>query len=169
VNHHLTLEFDRALVERGVILYWQRTVPPCVFIPIALALVYLVLNALPRRGLPDLLPLALLSIAGLGPFASLWLLNARAVRRWRSMGHPVRATLVVGTDALTITSILGEAVLPWSAIREVWRTLTFWVLLLSRGYAPFVTVPTTGMSLEVQRVFLERVGRADGRVLARLT
>ncbi len=60
------------------------------------------------------------------------------IGRFRQMRSP-EATLSYDDERFTLTSELGSATMPWSAITEVWRYPRFWLLLFSRSQ--FVTLP----------------------------
>jgi hypothetical protein len=62
----------------------------------------------------------------------------RTLGRFRRMRSP-EATLAYDEQQFTLTSELGSATMPWSAIEEVWRYPRFWLLIFS--HSQFVTLP----------------------------
>ena len=74
------------------------------------------------------------------------------VGRFRQMRTP-EATLSGDEKQFTLSSELGSATMPWSAITEVWRYPRFWLLLFSRSQ--FVTLPTDDLDEEA-RAFITR-------------
>jgi YcxB-like protein len=74
------------------------------------------------------------------------------VGRYRQMRVP-EASLAYTEEQFTLTSEMGSATLPWSAITEVWRYPRFWLILFSRSQ--FSTLPIDCLDAET-RAFITR-------------
>jgi len=82
-------------------------------------------------------------------------------RKLLAMGEPV-ATLEVTESTFSVTSGAGAAQRPWTAIQEIWRFDTCWLLLFSK--AQFVTLPLADLTPEAADFVLERVRTAGGKL-----
>ena len=72
-------------------------------------------------------------------FAAIYVAHYRnTIGKFRQMLMP-EATFGYDEEQFEMTSELGSATMPWSAITEVWRYPRFWLLLFSRSQ--FVTLP----------------------------
>jgi hypothetical protein len=82
--------------------------------------------------------LALLVFVGVF-FLVIYLAHIRnTVGRFRQMRVP-EATLSCTEDHFTVSSELGSATMPWSAITEIWHHPRFWLILFSKSQ--FSTLP----------------------------
>jgi hypothetical protein len=84
-----------------------------------------------------------------------------ALQKLTAMGKP-QAMLSASESSLTLSSGAGSATLPWSAVTEIWRFESCWLLLFSK--AQFVTVPLADMTAECADYILARVQDAGGKV-----
>lgn len=157
-----TLEYTEPLVRGAVVAFWRRTVGIGCFV--ALALLACSLAFLLWQGDRSWLVGAIGAVLffGLG-FASLvYFVHLRkALSKFRGMGSPV-ATMELADASFTISSGLGSTSLQWSAVSEVWRFPSFWLLLFSK--AQFVTLPLASVPAEAQEFILSRVSAAGGKV-----
>ncbi len=74
------------------------------------------------------------------------------IGRYRQMRTP-EATFAYDEQQITLSSELGSATMPWSAITEVWRYSQFWLILFSKSQ--FATFPLDGLD-EDARAFIIR-------------
>lgn len=82
---------------------------------------------------------------------------ANTVGRFRAMDPPT-ARFTFGTTTMTVASKLGASTLPWSSIVAVWEIEGAWMLFLAPNQ--FMTLPTAGLSPEVQASLRTRLPRA---------
>jgi hypothetical protein len=157
-----TLQYSETLVRAAVFAFWRRTVGAGYFV--ALALLVGVLGFLLYQGDRSWLVGALgaIVLGAIGFALLVYLVHLRAsMARFRSMGAP-NATLSLDEGSFTMTSGLGSTSLQWSAVTELWRFPSFWMLLFSR--AQFVTIPLAAMPPEAQAFLRDRVSAAGGKV-----
>jgi hypothetical protein len=81
--------------------------------------------------------------------------------RFRKMREPI-AEFVAEEDSLALASDLGTTTLKWSAVTEVWRFESLWLLMLSKSQ--FVTLPLEGIPESMQTFILDRVKAAGGKI-----
>jgi len=80
--------------------------------------------------------------------ASVFIAHSRnTIGRYKKMRSP-EATFACTDQDFTLTSEMGTATMPWSAVQEVWRYPRFWLLVFSP--AQFVTLPLECLSAEAQ-------------------
>ncbi len=161
--HIATLEYTEPLLREAVFAFWRRTVGVGFFI--ALALLLGSLAFLVWRGDRSWFVGALgaFFILGLGFAFVVYFVHLRnALAKFRGMGAPI-ATLSLDDASFSMSSGLGSTSLQWSAVTEVWRFRSFWLLLFSK--AQFVTVPLATVSAEAQAFILSRVSAAGGKVV----
>jgi hypothetical protein len=160
-KYRATLTYTEPLVARAVILYWRRSIGiglvVAVLVTIA-ALLWLVTNG-DRTWMVGLLG-AVVAL-GISFPALVYVVHYRnSMGKFREMGNPV-AEFIVDDDAFTLASDRGTTTLKWTAIREVWRFESLWLLLFSR--AQFVTVPLDGVSEQMRAFVLERIKASGGK------
>jgi hypothetical protein len=63
---------------------------------------------------------------------------------------------------LSLSSAAGTTTLPWSAVCDVWRFESCWLLLLSKSQ--FVTLPLADLSAEAAEFIRTQVLAAGGKV-----
>ncbi len=81
-------------------------------------------------------------------FAAVYVAHFRnTIGRFRQMRTP-EATFGYDEHQVKFTSELGSAIMPWSAITEVWRYPRFWLLVFSRSQ--FVTLPVDCLDEQTQ-------------------
>jgi hypothetical protein len=162
MHHIATLEYSEALVREAVFAFWRRTVGIGFFV--ALALLACSLAFLLWQGDRSWLVGAMGAFLffGLGFALLLYVVHLRnALARFRGMGSPV-ATLELAEASFSLSSGLGSTSLQWSAVSEVWRFPTFWLLLFSK--AQFVTLPLATVPVEARDFIIGRVSAAGGKV-----
>ena len=99
---------------------------------------------------------------GLAFAALIYVVHLRgALARFRGMGSPI-ATMELTDEAFTVASGLGRSSLPWSAVAEVWRYRSFWLLLFSKSQ--FITLPLASLPADAQAFIVARVTAAGGKV-----
>lgn len=157
-----TLEYSEALVREAVRAFWRRTVG--VGFVVALTLLAGSLAVLLWHGDRSWFVGAIgaFLLFGLAFAALVYTVHLRnALAKFRGMGPPV-ATLELADDTFTVASGLGRSSLPWSAVTEVWRYPTFWLLLFSKSQ--FITLPLASLPADAQTFILARVAAAGGKV-----
>lgn len=160
--HRATLRYDRTLIRHAVASFCWRVVGQRYVV--ALALVAAPLVFLIRGGNASWLVGVLASVVALGiafPVALYATHYRNALRRLDAMGAPL-GTLEASDASLSLSSGAGTATLPWSAVSEVWRFDTYWLVLLSKSQ--FVTLPLAGLSPEAAEFIRARVLAAGGKV-----
>jgi hypothetical protein len=86
--------------------------------------------------------------------ASVFIAHSRnTIGRFRKMRSP-EATFDCTDQDFTLTSEMGTATMPWSAVEAVWRYPRFWLLVFSP--AQFVTLPLECLSAEAQALILSK-------------
>jgi len=86
--------------------------------------------------------------------ASVFIAHSRnTIGRFRKMRSP-EATFGCTDRDFTLSSEMGTATMPWSAVEEVWRYQRFWLLVFSP--AQFVTLPLECLSAEAQALILSK-------------
>ena len=161
--HIATLLYTEPLLRKAVFAFWRRTVGVGFFIALALllcSLSFLVLQG-DRSWLVGALGAFLLF--GLGFAFAVYFVHLRnTLTKFRGMGEPI-ATLALEDAAFTMSSGLGSTSLQWSAVTELWRYPSFWLLLFSK--AQFVTVPLASVPSETQAFIVSRVSASGGKVV----
>jgi len=157
-----TLEYTESLVREAVFAFWRRTVGIGFFVALALlacSLAFLLWHG-DRSWLVGAIGAFL--VFGLGFAFLVYFIHMRnALAKFRGMGSPI-ATLKLADASFTISSGLGSTSLQWSAVPEVWRFPSFWLLLFSK--AQFVTLPLATLPADAQEFILSRVSAAGGKV-----
>jgi hypothetical protein len=163
MRHFATLEYSEHLVREAVFAYWSRTIGTGFFIALALllgCLAFLIWDG-DRSWFVGALGTTFLFAIGFA--LAVYLVHLRnAMAKFRAMGVPV-ATLSLDETCFSISSGLGNSSLHWSAVSEIWRFPSFWLLLFSK--AQFVTIPLAKVSFEAQALILSRVSSAGGKVV----
>ena len=159
----MTLEYTEPLLREAVFAFWRRTVGVGFFVALALllgALAFLVWQG-DRSWFVGALGAFL--VFGLGFAFVVYFVHLRnTLAKFRAMGAPI-ATLALEDTSFTMSSGLGSTSLQWSAVTELWRYSSFWLLLFSK--AQFVTVPLASVPAAAQDFILSRVSAAGGRVV----
>ena len=81
---------------------------------------------------------------------------------YQKMRNPT-ATLRVEDDTFTLSSSIGTTTLHWTAVKELWKFQSSWLLLFSK--AQFSTLPIDDLSSEMRAFILERIQAAGGKVV----
>ncbi len=161
--HVTTLEYSEPLVRAAVFAFWRRSVGVGFFI--ALSLIIFSLSFLIWHGDRSWVVGALGAVFLLAlTFAFLvYFVHLRnSLAKFRAMGAPV-ATLSFDDASFTMSSGLGSTSLRWSAVTELWRYPSFWLLLFSK--AQFVTIPLATVSPEARAFMLSRVAAVGGKIV----
>lgn len=160
--HSLTLSYSAPLLRRAVLGFWWRTVGLRFLIVLALNAIAFVVLIVKRDGswLTGLMAATL--ALGLGFVVSLYLVHYRnSLRKLGAMRNP-QASLVLTEADFSLSADTGSSTLPWSAVAEVWKFETCWLLLFSK--AQFATLPLSDVPSDAQALILERVTAAGGKV-----
>ncbi|UKE73677.1 YcxB family protein [Xanthomonas graminis] len=159
--HHASLRYDRPLIRRAVASFCWRVVG--LRYVVALALVAASLVFLVRGGNASWLVGLLASALAFGiafPVALYATHYRNALRRLDAMGAPV-GTLEASASSLSLSSAAGTTTLPWSAVCDVWRFESCWLLL---SKSQFVTLPLADLSAEAAEFIRTQVLAAGGKV-----
>jgi len=141
--HHMTLRYSESLLRLAVRSFVFRAITrqfgTALFLAITvlfgLTIYLLVRND--RSWLVGFLSATILFAVGF--IVAVFLAHYRnTIGRFRQMRSP-EATLAYDEQLFTLTSELGSATMPWSAITEVWRYPRYWLLVFSPSQ--FVTLP----------------------------
>ena len=161
--HQATLTYTEPLLREAVFAFWRRTVGVGFFIALALlvcSLAFLLWHG-DRSWFVGALGAFL--VFGCGFTVLVYFVHLRnALAKFRGMGAPI-AAVSLGEASFTMSSGLGSTTLRWSAVTEVWRYPSFWLLLFSK--AQFVTVPLASVPAEAQEFILSHVLAAGGKVV----
>ena len=161
--HQSTLAYTESIVREAVLAFWRRTVGVGLFV--ALGLLLCSLSFFVWRGDRSWVVGALgaFLVFGLGFALLVYFVHLRnALAKFRGMGTPT-AMLSLDDASFTMSSGLGSTCLQWSAVTEVWRFPSFWLVLFSK--AQFVTLPLASVTAEAQAFLLSRVSAAGGKVV----
>lgn len=160
--HRVILTYSKPILREAVRGFWWRVVGfrfLTVLVLSAAAFIMLVL-----RGDTSWLVGVSASVLVLGfTFTvALYIVHYRNVlHKLKAMGNP-QATLDASEASLSLSSGAGTATLPWSAITEVWKFKSCWLLMLSKSQ--FITLPLAGVTPEVATFILSRVRASGGSV-----
>ncbi len=160
--HRATLSYDRRLIRQAVASFCWRVVG--LRYVVALALVAGPLVFLVRGGNGSWLVVVLAGVLALGivlPVALYATHYRNSLLRLDAMGTPI-GTLEASETSLSLSSGAGTTTLPWSAVCEVWRFESYWLLLLSKSQ--FVTLPLADLPPEAAEFIRARVLAAGGKV-----
>jgi hypothetical protein len=163
MRHAATLRYDERLVSRAVLRFWLRSMswPTLVGVAIVVAALTTRLAVGDRSWVVGLL--GGIALLGVVLPAAVYVIHYRnSMAKLRELGNPV-ATLLVEESSFTLSSDAGASTLKWSAVTELWRFDTFWLLLFSKAH--FATIPLEGVSAEMQSYIAGRVDATGGKVL----
>lgn len=77
--------------------------------------------------------------------------------RFRRLESP-SAMLTLNCEQFTVTSEIDSSTMNWRAVSETWCFPEFWLVMLSK--AQFVTLPLSGIPVEMQQFIRDRVAEA---------
>ncbi|QNH19502.1 hypothetical protein HEP73_00392 [Xanthomonas sp. GW] len=160
--HRATLRYDKTLIRQAVASFCWRVVGLRYLVALALvagSLVFLV-----RGGNASWWVGVLAGVLALGvvfPVALYAIHYRHSLLRLDAMGTPL-GTLEASEASLSLSSGAGITTLPWSAVSEVWRFESYWLLLLSKSQ--FVTLPLADLTPEAAEFIRARVLAAGGKI-----
>ena len=161
--HRATLSYDRTLIRQAVASFCWRVVGLRYLV--ALVLVAGPLAFLVRGGNASwwvgVLAGGVLALGVVFPVALYAIHYRHSLVRLDAMGAPL-GTLEASEASLSLSSGAGITTLPWSAVSEVWRFESYWLLLFSKSQ--FVTLPLADLSPEAAEFIRARVLAAGGKV-----
>lgn len=155
-----TLRYSEPLLREVVRVFVVRSLRGRLgrlyFVAVALMVITLVLVSLVLRGergwFVGFTAAGVLCVVAV--VASVFIAHSRnTIGRFRKMRSP-EATFRCTDEDFTLTSEMGTATMPWSAVEEVWRYPRFWLLVFSP--AQFVTLPLECLSAEAQALILSK-------------
>ncbi|MGJ7902329.1 YcxB family protein [Lysobacter sp. 1R34A] len=160
--HSLTLNYTEPLLRQAVLGFWRRVVGLRFLIVFALNAVALGVLLANRDGSWLTGLMAATFALGLGFMTMLYLVHYRnSLRKLKAMRKP-QASLVLTEKNFSLSADSGSSTLPWSAVTEVWKFETCWLLLFSK--AQFVTLPLSDVPADARNFILEHVVAAGGKV-----
>jgi len=162
MQHRATLNYTEPLVEKAVRLFWLRTVGYGELVAVVVMIAVLAWRLIEgdRSWFVGVLAtFVFLSIAI--PIGIYFGHYRHSVSKFRELKKPV-AEFLVDDDVLTLSSDLGTTTLKWTAVTEVWRFESMWLLLFSK--AQFVTIPLDGLPEPMREFVLERVKASGGKI-----
>lgn len=160
--HSLTLTYTEPLLRQAVLGFWWRVVGLRFLIAMALNGVALGVLLAHRDGSWLTGLMATTFALGLCFVVTLYLFHYRnSLRKFRAMRNP-QAKFDLSETAFSLSADSGSATLPWTAVTEIWKFESCWLLLFSK--AQFVTLPLADIPPDAQAYLLERVGAAGGKV-----
>jgi YcxB-like protein len=162
MQYRTTLRYTDHLVAQAVRFYWRRTVGIGLLFALALISVFLAWRLIDgdRSWVVGLVG-AVVLLGVLMPVVVYVTHYRNSMGKFREMANPT-AELVASEDAITISSDRGSSTLRWDLVREVWRSESVWLLLLSK--AQFVTLPRADLPAPLQDFILDRVEASGGKV-----
>jgi hypothetical protein len=160
--HRFTITYSEAMVRQAVLGFWRRTAGTGFLVALLVlgASFAFLLWSGDRSWLVGALGTCLgvaVAIAALVYVIHL----RRSLAKFRAMGTPV-ATLELDDASLCMSSSIGNSSIQWSAITELWRFQSFWLLLFSK--AQFVTLPLSCVPQEAQAFILGKIKATGARV-----
>jgi YcxB-like protein len=141
--HHATLRYSETLLRSAVGSFVFRAITRrlgTTFILAIAAVVGITIYLLAQNDRSWVIGFLSATVLFAGAFiAAVFLAHYRnTIDRFRQMRSP-EVTLAYDEQQFTLTSELGSATMPWSAITEVWRYPHYWLLIFSPSQ--FVTLP----------------------------
>jgi hypothetical protein len=163
MQHRTTLRYTENLVAQAVRFYWRRTVGIGLLVILALLIVFLTWRVIDgdRSWVVGLVGSVVL-LGVLMPIAVYVTHYRNSMGLFREMAQPT-AELVANEEALTISSDRGSSTMRWDLVREVWRSESIWLLLLSKSQ--FVTLPRADLPAPLQVFILDRVKASGGKIV----
>lgn len=162
MSHTVVLKYDPSLIREAATCFWRHTIDlkfAGAFLIVSLSLAIMLLQG-DRSWVVGVLACVL--VMGTGLSAAVFFVHYRtAMQKYRGLDSG-QAVLTVSDSTLSLTSALGTATLPWSAVIEVQRSDRVWLLLFST--AQFSTLPVASVPPDLQSYILERVKASGGRV-----
>jgi hypothetical protein len=161
--HESTLIYSESLLREAVFAFWRRSIGSG-FIAM-LAALPVVIGVLVVIGAPLwlLITLAVLFVLAVGLAVALYAGYYRnSLRKFRKMEKP-QAMFRADESSFTMSSDAGTTTLPWSAVKELWRFPSVWLLLYSK--TQFSTLPLSCLPSETQVFVQERVRESGGKVV----
>ena len=162
MQHRATLKYTEPMVERAVRLFWLRTVGygELVAVIVMIAVLAWRYGAGDRSWIVGVL--ATFVFLSIVLPVTIYVVHYRnTLEKFRAMKEPV-AEFTVDDDVLTLASDQGTATLKWSAVTEVWRFESLWLVLFSKSQ--FVTIPLEGLPESMQSFVVERVKASGGKI-----
>ncbi len=160
--HHAILFYDKPLIRQAVRCFWWRVVGLRFVGALAVLAAYLIMRI--RDGDTSWVVGALASVLllGIAFMAALYVVHYRnALHKLKAMAN-AQATLDASETSVSLSSAGGTATLPWSAVTEVWRFKSCWLLLFSKSQ--FVTLPLANLSPEATAFILDRIRASGGKI-----
>ncbi len=157
-----TLRYSEQLIVQAVRLYWVRSVGFGLLAAVALMIAFLAWRLTEGdRSWVVGLAAAVVLLGVLMPVTVYVAHYRNSMGKFRRMVRPV-AELVADQESVTISSDAGSSSLKWGLVKEVWRSETLWLLLLSKSQ--FMTLPLADLSAEMREFIIERVKASGGKV-----
>jgi hypothetical protein len=161
--HKTTLNYTESLLRQAVYAFWRRTVGVGFFVALSLLACSLAWMLWQGDRSWAVGAVGAFLFFGFGFAALVYVVHLRnTLGKFRAMGA-ASAELELGEASFVVSSSLGSSTLAWSAVTEVWRFESFWLVLFSK--AQFVTLPLACVGPEMQAFIVSRVLSAGGKVV----
>ena len=163
MQHRARLTYTEHIVTRAVLAFWRRSIGIGVVVAVAITIGLLVWRVAEgdRSWLVGLMA-AIVLLGILLPLMVYVVHYRNSMSKFRDMAEPI-AEFVAEEDEFTLASSRGTTTLKWTAVTEVWRFESFWLLLFSK--AQFVTLPLEGLSEQMRTFVLEESEHMVARVV----
>jgi len=163
MNYETTLIYSKPLIRQAVFAFWRRVVG--VKFPVALLLTALGVGFAVAGGDSSwIIGMSGTVLAfGLLFVVALYFVHYRnSVAKLHDMGSP-NATFRTDENTFTVSSGAGTATLPWSAVKELWKTPHAWLIFYSK--AQFTTLPLVCLPPEMQSFIVQRIQATGGKIV----
>jgi hypothetical protein len=162
MQYQATLSYSKPLVRQAVFVFWRRTVG--IGFPVAFAVLGAGLAVLLMQGDISWVVGALATVFAVTIAFLLAIYAApvrNAMRKLKNMDSSHLA-FIAEEPSFAVTSRIASSTPAWTAVIEVWRFPTFWILLFSKAH--FFTLPLAGVSPEMQVFVLQRIQASGGKL-----
>ncbi|GLQ94061.1 YcxB family protein [Dyella acidisoli] len=160
--HCITLTYTKPLLRQAVRSFWWRVVGFKYFVALALVAASLLGLILDGDTSWFVGVLASVLVFGITFVVALYVIHyGNSLRKLQAMGSH-QAKLEASEASLSLSSGASVATLPWSAVTEVWRFKSCWLLLFSKSQ--FVTLPLADIPTEARAFIIARVQTSGGKV-----
>ena len=164
MTRHAILKYSGPLVVQAVRAYWLRGTGVGMLFSIV-AIVSLLLWNLwrgDRSWSTGFFAAATLLVVVL-PITVYIVHYRNSLAKFRALKSPV-SEFSADDATFTMSSDQGAVTLQWTAIKEIWRYQSFWLLLFSKSQ--FVTFPLDGVPEDLKAFVLERAKTAGAKIVA---
>ena len=163
MSHHITLCYDKHLLQRAVFRFWWRVVGIRLVIALVVTAAGLVVLVADGNTSWFVGVLATVLAFGIAIMVALYITHYRnALQVLKKMGAP-EGTFTASESSLSLSSGAGSGTFPWSAVTELWQFPDLWLMFFSKSQ--YVTLPLADFSPEAKAFVLERVRASGGKIV----